>query len=57
MSALPARSGHGRNERQAPYVTRLNIQYAPLEADATRAPERAVTLMVEGADVVPTGDK
>jgi hypothetical protein len=52
-----------------PYTTHLDVRFGPLELAPrqgfvvpkgvvyrTRAPERAVILMVEGAGIVPTGD-
>jgi len=52
-----------------PYATHLDILYKPLEllptqgfvvpkgiVHRTRAPERAVILMIEGAGIIPTGD-
>jgi hypothetical protein len=46
------------NPSEFPYITHLNILYRPLtKIDVgTRAPERAVILMMATASIVPTGD-
>jgi hypothetical protein len=40
-----------------PSSTHLDVSYGPLEGvDRTRAPERTVILIVEGAGIITTGD-